>query len=271
MNLKRKFLALFIVIILSIYPIYNVFSYYTSISSPNILDLDAIEIINEINETSIDEIEQNIKLEYEEKEAIALAEKVAQEKQEVLDALLLKIENGSTTYRSVFKNVFIVGDSLMNGLANYDILNEDNMITQISANLYHLEENVETIIEEEPKILILHYGLNHLSEQSVQCVRFINLYTSILQDLIDGLEDTKIIVSSIFPVYLELNTDEKFLMIETYNDAMQEMCEELGIEFLRTDTSLFDEDVYDSDGIHMMEKFYTTRWLDFVIEELELY
>lgn len=270
-NLARKILSLSLILILSIFPIYNLFSLQVNSYTPRSSELNGLEILDEITAVDIDIIQQDIKLEFELKQEIAQAKWEEEEKQAALDELLLKIENGTTTYRSVFKNVFIVGDSLMNGLSNYDILNEDNMITKVSANLYHLQDNIETIIEEDPEILILHYGLNHVEEESVQCTRFVNLYASILQELIEGLDGTRIIVSSIFPVNLEINTDAKFLTIENYNDAMQEMCDELGIEFLRTDVSLFEEDFYDVDGIHMMKKFYTTCWLDYVIEELELF
>ncbi len=280
--MKIKILALILVLVLATYPIYNFYNLQIQASSPEEVVLAGLDVLTEIGDFSFVQTEENldaiadlkyeIYLQEQEKIALELEAQAAEEARlAALNKVLDAIESEETTYRSVLKDVFVVGDSLMQGLNNYEILNEDNMITQISANLYHLEENIEAIIEEEPTILLLHYGLNHLSEEEVQCTRFINLYVSLLEPLIEALDGTRIIVSSIFPVDLELNEDEKFEYIEFYNDALQEMCDELGIEFLRTDTDLFTSDVYDSDGIHMKKTFYTKVWLNFLIEELEMY
>ncbi|MFI3141181.1 MAG: hypothetical protein R3Y27_02605 [Clostridia bacterium] len=280
--MKIKILALILVLVLASYPIYNFYTLQTTLNFPEEVELEGLGVLTEIGDFSFVQAEENIdaiadlKYEIYLEEQEKLAEKLAAEEAEnarltALNKVLDSIKNEDTTYRAVLKDVFVVGDSLMQGLNNYEILNEDNMITQVSANLYHLEENIDAIIEQEPTILLLHYGLNHLSEEEVQCTRFINLYTSLLEPLIEALDDTQIIVSSIFPVDLELNEEEKFEYIEYYNDAMQEMCDELGIEFLRSDTDLFTQDVYDSDGIHMKKTFYTEVWLDFLIEELEMY
>ncbi len=281
-KLKIKILALILVLVLATYPIYNFYTLQAQQSSPEEMQLAGLAVLTEIGDFSFSQAEENldaiadlkyeIYLEEQERLAIELEEQAIEEARlAALNKVLDSIKNEETTYRAVLKDVFVVGDSLMQGLNNYEILNEDNMITQVSANLYHLEDNLEAIIEQEPEILLLHYGLNHLSEEEVQCTRFINLYTSLLEPLIEALEDTRIIVSSIFPVNLELNEEERFEYVEFYNDAMQEMCDELGIEFLRTDTDLFTEEVYDSDGMHMKKTFYTEVWLDFLIEELGLY
>ncbi len=188
-----------------------------------------------------------------------------------LQAVYDAIDSGETTYRAVLQDVFVVGDSLMQGLNDYDLLNPANMITQVSASLTHLKENIDLIIENEPKILLLHYGINHISTSENDLNNFMSVYTSLLEELIENLPNTTIVVSGFFEIDTEIATDEKFEYVSVYNEALLEMCEELEIEFLLTDAQLFDEEAYGSDGIHMRKSFYEESWLKFLIEELELY
>lgn len=194
------------------------------------------------------------------------AAKVAAEKS------IKQIEKGKKTYRSVFKNVYFVGDSLMNGLAAYDILNANNLITQVSASLYHLEENLDNIIAAMPPVLILHYGINMISTNSTLLNNFINKYTALIKKLQQNLPNTRIIVSLIFPVDRTVAKAERFGEIGTYNKSLKKMCKSLKIEYLDT-TSLLKEhtEFYGSDGIHLAKSFYDKYWLKFIMREMGIY
>lgn len=183
-----------------------------------------------------------------------------------------QIEKGKKTYRSVFKNVYFVGDSLMNGLAAYDILNANNLITQVSASLYHLEENLDNIISAMPPVLVLHYGINMISTNSTLLKNFINKYTTLIKQLKKKLPNTRIIVSLIFPVDRTVAKAERFGEINTYNKSLKKMCKSLKIEYLDT-TPLLKEhkEFYGSDGIHLAKAFYDKYWLKFIMREMGIY
>ena len=86
---------------------------------------------------------------------------------EIAKLNLKLLKEGKTTYKKLFKNVYIVGDSLMHGLESYGVLSKKRLCTQVSATLYHLEDNSKKIIEKKPRTLILHYGINMISTEKI--------------------------------------------------------------------------------------------------------
>lgn len=190
---------------------------------------------------------------------------------EKVEALLKKLKNGKITYRKALKDLYIVGDSLMNGLEAYDILNSNHLITQVSASLYHLSDNLEEIIELNPPILLIHYGINMISTSESQMDSYISLYTKLIKKLKKKLPDTRIIISGIFPVDREIATDKRFGKITAYNKALKSMCKKLDVDFLDSSSVLKKhKDCYGSDGIHLSKAFYEDYWLRFLIKEMEI-
>lgn len=188
-------------------------------------------------------------------------------------ALLAAAEEAATaveeldedSYRKIFANTCIVGDSLMNGLEIYGILNSDTLITQVSASLYHLEENVSSVIAANPKNVILHYGLNMLEEEDYMLENFIEMYKELILEIKEGLPKSRIIVSLIFPVDSTYDLESVYERIPAYNSAMVTMCNEIGVETLDSSSLLTDgDDYYDGDGIHVTASFYSEQWLPFV-------
>ena len=67
-------------------------------------------------------------------------------KRKRIQQTLINIKSGKTSLRKVFAGTCFVGDSLINGLDTYNILNADRVISQVSARFSHLEENTKKII-----------------------------------------------------------------------------------------------------------------------------
>ncbi len=187
------------------------------------------------------------------------------------EELLKNIKKGKISYRKALKNVYIVGDSLMNGLEAYDILNSNHLITQVSASLYHLSDNVDKIVKMNPPILLLHYGINMISTSDDLKDNYISMYTKLIKKLKKKLPDTRIIVSGIFPVDREKATAKRFGRVDAYNKALKGMCKKLDVDFLDNKPLLKKHnDCYGSDGIHFSKKFYEKYWLNYLIKEMEI-
>lgn len=182
-----------------------------------------------------------------------------------------KIESGKSSFRQAFKNVWFMGDSLMNGLEVYGVLNPSRLITQVSASLSHLESNIDKITEIQPKVLILHYGLNMISDNPAQLKTFISKYSSLISALKKNLPGTRIIVSLIFPVDTRKATAPRFKMVGRYDAEMKKMCKRLGVEYLDS-TKLVKEhsDCLGRDGIHLSKPFYE-HWLKFIMRNKGIY
>lgn len=187
--------------------------------------------------------------------------------QKQIEETLNQLKNGKISLRKVFAETCFVGDSLLNGLEVYNVLNADRLITQVSARLDHLESNIKKIVGKNPEVLILHYGINMLWDNETGTKWFIEDYTELVVKLKKSLPDTRIIVSGIFPVDSEIATDAIFTHIPRHNEALKKMCADTGVEFLDS-TELIEDctDYYSPDGIHFKASFYSEKWLPYIVE-----
>ena len=261
--MKKLLLIAVLIIVLSVYPICNIVGLSKRAVKPSDADLSAgSKIMELLSGYDIKEAQKNVNT----------AEKIRNDKYGnylQVENVLNNLDSGKTTYRKVFRNVCIVGDSLMNGLEAYDILNSNNLITQVSASLYHLSGNVKKIIKISPKVLILHYGVNMISTEKRFLNNYINMYTDIITQLNGALPDTRIIVSGIFPVDREIAKAKRFGMIGEYNKALKTMCNKLEIEYMESSSVLkAHPECYGGDGIHLSKAFYEKYWLRFIIREM---
>ncbi len=242
-----------------------------SINVGNVITSDKTKTSENITDTSVFDI-------YEDHEAKEIENSIREAEKERIEQLggstrkqiqetLNKLESGEISLRQIFSDTFFAGDSLMNGLEIYGILNPDCLATQVSASLSHLSENLKKIVSANPSNLILHYGINMISTQKSQLESFIYSYSGLINQLKSELPQTRIIISGIFPVDTSSATDERFKMIAEYNKALKKMCEDLGVEFMDS-TKAFEgnSDYYASDGIHVSSGFYTDVWLPFIVE-----
>lgn len=262
----KKSISILLLLILLIYPTANGFKIYVS-RQPDIKTETDTELLSSLSDGKVENVRQNISEAQKELEC-----EQEQNQQPPGNEILDELDNGELTFRKLFKNVYIMGDSLMNGLETYNILNGNNLITQVSASLYHLKDNISKIVRMNPEILILHYGLNNLEAGSHQPAKFIKFYTEIITELKEKLPDTRIIVSSIFPVDKSKAGASRFERIDDYNNAMKEMCSQLSVEYL-DNTPVFTqaEKYYATDGIHLSREFYEKYWLRSIVTEKEIY
>ena len=261
--MKKILLILVLVLVLSAYPISNIMGLSRYPAEEVQTDLSkGSEIIKQLSGYDVKKAQKNVKTAEKEREhKFGSYNKVAD--------VLAAIDNGKTTYRKVFQNVYIVGDSLMNGLEAYGILNSNHLITQVSASLYHLDSNVNKIIKMNPPVLILHYGVNMISTEKKYLNNYISMYTGLIKELQASLPDTRFIISGLFPVDRSIATAKRFGMIGEYNKALQEMCKTLNIEYMDSSSVLkAHPECYGGDGIHLSKSFYDKYWLRFIIKEM---
>ena len=261
--MKKILLIAILIVVLSIYPIFNIMGLSQSAEKQPEADLSAgNEIISGLSEYDVKQAQKNVQT----------AEQIRNDRfgnYLKVESVLKGLDNGTTTYRKVFRNVCIVGDSLMDGLEAYGILNSNNLITQVSASLYHLSSNVRRIISRNPPVLILHYGVNMISTEQRHLNNYINMYSDIIRQLKNALPDTRIIVSGIFPVDRDVARAKRFGMIGEYNKNLRAMCEKLDVEYMDSSSVLkAHPECYGGDGIHLSKAFYEKYWLRFIIKEM---
>ena len=227
-----------------------------------------LSVIEKFDKVNLDTVQQ--KIDVIEKERLAELERENRYKQ--AEETFLLLDEGKVSYRKLFSKVYIAGDSLMEGLEAYDILNSKHIIAQVSASLHHLEENFSNIVAIRPPILILHYGLNMIATDDAHADAFIRQYKGLIEKLKAALPDSRIVVSLIFPVDTSVATAPRFKGIGKYNSKLIAMCDEEGIEYLDSAPVFAGKsEYYGSDGIHLSASFYSKHWLKYVISEMGIY
>ncbi len=259
-KLKNKIISFLILFVILLFPLINLGKSFNQNTDINRRKATPTDILRRISQGDVGNASKNIKN--------AKKELVKYNESNRISAILESIDKGELSYRSIFKNTFIAGDSLMNSLELYNILNSNNLCTQVSASLYHLSDNIPSIISAHPEILILHYGLNLVDGSSHQPQSFVSFYEKLLAQLKEALPDTRIIVSSIFCVDTSKATAKRFERIEEYNLALKKMCKKNSVEFL-DNTPVFKNatEYYAYDGIHLNKAFYENVWLRYIVKE----
>ncbi len=188
-------------------------------------------------------------------------------------AAVVQLDNGTLSVKELFSNSLFVGDSITSGFSDYKIVNSNNVIASVGASMAaHLPNNIDTIVQYNPDILILHYGLNEMGMEQYHLDRFITKYKECLVTLKSRLPYTRIIVLGLTPVLDNaIQAQGRFVRIPAYNAAMRQMCVEVGVGY-EENAPLFNahQDMYGKDGIHIKSTMYKL-WIRQIVEEMGLY
>lgn len=254
-------------VIIVLYPLCSVIAVSLSGKKASCDTQSGISVVEQLAQQSVDTAQAQIDKVAEKRAADASSAEV----QKAIAKTISQIKSGKKSYRQVFGNVYFMGDSLMDGLRVYGILNPSRLITQVSAGLSHLEENMNKIIDSRPPVLILHYGLNSISTSDAQLNSFISRYTSDIKKLKKALPQTRIIISLLFPIDTTKATAARFKAVGKYNKAMIKMCGKLSVEYLDSTAVVKANQQYNAkDGIHYSKAFYG-NWLAFIMKDKEIY
>ena len=265
--LKKIIAALVVLALIVICPTANFFSIK---SKNNVVSEDTsagVSVLDSYAAVSVEKADKAVAAAKEKQEEIMEYEAI----RGLIEKQIKLIESGKLSYRKVFSNVYFAGDSLMEGLEAYSILNSNHIFAKVSASLSHLESVMPNIISVRPEILILHYGLNMIGDQQYHVDSFISQYTKDIQKLQKKLPDTQIVVSLLFPVDTSVATANRFKYVSRYNSRLIEMSKELGVGYLDSSSVFVGHDFYGADGIHLSYSFYHDYWLKFIMREMEIY
>lgn len=243
-----------------------IFPFYNLISMVSIREYSAesnnidTSLLDNLDSISLNTVKRRIDNLLEAKRVEEEAKKKEEEHLEKYNNTMNALANGKTSFRVLFSDTLIVGDSLMQALAMSDALDSSNVISMVSASLFHLEENIGNIVANSPRNLVLHYGINMLEENEEQMNWYISMYEDLLKEIRKQLPDTKIYISSIFMLLDETKFHRSW--IEKYNNELKKLSEKLNVIYLdNTELLPGDGSYYGTDGIHVQKTFYTEKWL----------
>ncbi len=263
--MKKTIIMLIVCALLVAYPLSNFSAVIGENYTSQADTAEGVSYIEKMAQLEVSEAEKLVN------QAEEIRNYIPKSNSEKVAELLYKLDKGKTTYKKALKNVYFMGDSLINGLESFGILSEKKVYSKVSASLYHLEDNYKKVIKKEPEVIVLHYGLNSLGYTDEALDGYIALYGKCIKKIKKKLPDTRIIVSSIFPVDRKVAKNKVFGRIKAYNKAMKQMCKKLDVDYLNNNPLFKEIDkCYGRDGIHLPEYFYRDYWLKYLIEEMEI-
>lgn len=176
-------------------------------------------------------------------------------------------DSENVDYNNIFNSSVIMGDSRAEGLIEYDILSSSSVIAKKGRTTLKAMDDVSTVVDLAPSNIIMTYGMNDLTMYNNPS-DFIKSYEKLIKDVQNNLPQSKIYITSIFPVQEKaIRKNSKFNNLEKFNIELKNMCANLGIKFI--DVGSLDSKYYEPDGIHFKLNAYPT-WLNSIAKGANL-
>lgn len=172
-------------------------------------------------------------------------------------------QEDSRRIKDIFDSIVFMGDSLTEPLSFYNILNDNSVVGIKGRDVIKARKNdLGTVKNLNPEKIVMMYGMNDLLLFK-NASEFIKNYKLLVSDVKKELPNTEVYINSIFPVQEKaFKRNCMFGNVEAFNNALKEMCNDMGIKFIDT-RNLVNDNMYEPDGIHMKAEFYSP-WLRLV-------
>lgn len=210
------------------------------------------------------DLAQGIKIlkELDEKDAAAVEKKI-EEKEAGERAAWEALQNRTPDEK--FTDAVVLGDSITEGLLEYNILSPTKVIATIGISLPDTGGDVEKAIGLQPKHIFLAYGENDVEGTGGDTALFKEQYQSVVDRLQEALPEADIYINEILPVQQKV-VDETpvYAELQKYNETIRALCKEEGIVSVNN-SSLVSEELYEPDGIHMKPEYYGA-WVSHMAE-----
>lgn len=178
-------------------------------------------------------------------------------------------EEDTRSAKEKFASSVVMGDSITEGLVEYDVLSVSSVVSKIGVHLDELDDQVSQVKELNPQVIFLTFGMNDVIEDGEDTAQFRSDYEALVKQIQEEVPDAHIFVNSIFSVLDSAVENEPALgRISEYNTVLSEMCTKLQIGFI-DNTELVSDQYYEEDGIHFKAEFYPL-WADRMAEVASL-
>ncbi|MFD3274033.1 GDSL-type esterase/lipase family protein [Paenibacillus dendritiformis] len=161
--------------------------------------------------------------------------------------------------QELFGSSLFVGDSIIGGLTNDDLLPEANVMGGLGATVQSTLDNVEEIKSRKPSYVFLSMGQNDLAEPLEEAKKtFVQQYSRLVDRIKELLPAARVYVLSITPVDAASPVGAfRNPQIETFNEALQKMAIEKGVDYIDLAPIFRQHKIqYDEDGSHFTNAFY---------------
>jgi len=167
-----------------------------------------------------------------------------------------------------FGNAVILGDSIVEGLYAYQLLDANQAIYKRGRRINNCDEEINKAVQLSPEALFLNYGMNDLIYFRGDAQLFIAAYEETVNHIRRKLPHTSIYVNSILPIDAHaIASTPSFAYVDAFNQALQTYCEKENLMFIDNTKLLKNSADYESAGVHPKSSFYPL-WLEHMLKEV---
>ncbi|MEC2260777.1 GDSL-type esterase/lipase family protein [Bacillus thuringiensis] len=171
-----------------------------------------------------------------------------------------------SAYKTIFKNSLFFGDSMIEAISHYEILDEENVLGSAGgATMFALDE-VENVVKRKPEHIFMNFGSNDLllpmdleGKPIENPIKFsTDNYSKLIQKIKEKLPNVKIHLLSVTPVTDEgLQKEPRYKNINEYNVKLKELAKAENVEYIDL-SSIFEnnKNLHDQDGVHFKVDYY---------------
>lgn len=179
-------------------------------------------------------------------------------------------------YKTTFKDTAFMGDSITEGLGEYNILNKYNVFSNKGDTVIKAMDYANKVIGSHPRNVVLLYGMNDLvyfSSPNNGPEQFRDKYIDLINKLKSGLPTAKIYIQAPLPVMdsitVKNNANINSNNISKFREMVKEVCGKTGATYLDVPAGVEGHDeLHEKDGIHFKYNFYK-MWLNGLVKKIK--
>jgi len=198
-----------------------------------------------------------------------LMEITRQIKKSDLEIALHKANTPEEKMRIRFAGTVIVGDSIVEGLVDYRLLDQTQAVYARGRRTDNCEDDIKKAAELAPERVILHYGMNDLEYCGGDSARFLAQYEKVIAQVKKQMPQATIYIHGILPIdRAAIAKTAVYAHWPQFNQALRTLCKKQGITYMDGGFLLTSASDYEFDGIHPKYAFYP-KWLLYLLEVME--
>lgn len=168
----------------------------------------------------------------------------------------------TSSYKTQFKSVVFLGDSITEGLSFHDVLDKANVLAGAgkTAEFSLMTEDIDDLTGRNPKQVFLQLGSDDILWPTENPKEYsLKYYKTLITKIKEKLPNAKITILTVTPVTEAAEKKEpRYKNITDYNQGLKELAASEKTGFVDLSSVIqYNPDLYDSDGIHFKSGYYT--------------
>ena len=93
-------------------------------------------------------------------------------------------QEDTRSLKEIFGSTVVMGDSISEGFAEFDVLNTSSVISKIGVELEELDEQVEQLVKVNPQVVFLTFGANDILATKGDEKAYIEQYKALIEKIL---------------------------------------------------------------------------------------